>query len=175
MSDLRALVESDELLFDSAIVSHGYAPYLRDYDIVVEVPAALPPGVPMRGSGSYIMGRYRYRFTHCPECHVTTAVGDETWRRSWDDVFTDYAAWEAAGNPEGFVWGVNWADAYPGFSYVSDSALASSWTERMGREMHEIVVETNTFVLRLVAADLVIEQLAVGDPLTGELSPIGDS
>ena len=49
------------------------------------------------------MGRYRYRFTHCPECHVMTAVGDEAWRQSWDDVFTDYAAWEVAGNPLGLV------------------------------------------------------------------------
>ena len=38
MTDLRALVESDELLFDSAIVSHGYAPHFRDYDIVIDVP-----------------------------------------------------------------------------------------------------------------------------------------
>jgi hypothetical protein len=100
---------------DSGIVSHGYAPQVRDYDIVVDVPAALPPGVPIGDTtGSYIMGRYRYRFTHCPESHITSSVGDDSWRLSWDDVFIDYEVWQAASNPEGFVWGVNWADAYPG-------------------------------------------------------------
>jgi hypothetical protein len=49
---------------------------------------------------------------------VTSRGGDETWRWSWDDLFIDYETCERAGNPEGFVWGVNWADAYPGLEYV---------------------------------------------------------
>lgn len=145
--------------------------HLRDYDIVIDVPAALPPEVPIGDTtGSYIQGRYRYRFTHCPEVRVTTEVRDEVWQYSWDEVFIDYQAWEAAGNPEGFVWGVNAADAYPGISYVTDSPLAASWTERLAHEMHEIAIETNTFALRLVCHDLRIDQLAVGDPWTLELT-----
>jgi hypothetical protein len=112
MAGLRERIEADDLFFDSAIVSHGFTDYLRDYDVVIDVPAALPPEVPIGDTaGSYIAGRYRYRFTHCPEARVASTVGDEAWRCSWDDVFTDYQAWEAAGNPEGFVWGVNWANA----------------------------------------------------------------
>jgi hypothetical protein len=169
----RERIDSDELFFDSGIVSHGYAPHLRDYDIVVDVPAALPPGVPIGDiTRSYIMGRYRYRFTHCPESHITSSVGDDSWRLSWDDVFIDYEEWQAASNPEGFVWGVNWADAYPGLSYVTNSPLAASWTERLGHEMHEVTVETNTFVLRLVCHDLRVQQLAVGDPVTQTLKPL---
>jgi len=38
--------------------------------------------------------------------------------------------------------------------------------------MHEVTVETNTFVLRLVCHDLRIEQLAVGDPVTRTLKPV---
>lgn len=188
MTGLKERVENDELFLDSAIIFHGYAPYLRDYDVVVDVPAALPPGIPVvrqttastviplgDSAGSYIMGRYRYRFTHSPEVHVTSRVSDDTWRRSWDDLFTDYETWETAGNPEGFVWGVSWAVAYPGLEYVGGSELAASWAERLGREMHEITVESNTFALRMVCHDLRIDQLATGDPVTQVLSPVDSS
>lgn len=167
MTKLRERIEQDEVFLDSTIVSHGFAPHLRDYDIVIEVPAAKPDG-----SGSYIEGRYRYRFTHCPEVHVTSAVRDDVWQESWDDHFIEYAAWENAGAPSGFVWGVGSADAYPGLSYVPDSPLADSWTKRLGRDMHEVCVESNAFVLRLVCHDSHVERLAVGDPVTGELTPI---
>jgi hypothetical protein len=166
-------VEDDELFYDSAIVSHGYAPHLRDYDVVIDVVAALPAEVPKGDTvGNYIKGRYRYRFTHCPEAHVISSIGDDGWRESWDDVFIDYERWEAAGNPEGVVWGVNWADAEPGLSYVTDSSSAASWTERLGHKMHEVIIRTNFFVLRLICHDLRVEQLAVGDPLTQTLKPL---
>jgi hypothetical protein len=42
---------------------------MRDYDVIIEVPAIRPDG-----SGSYIEGRYRYRFTHCVEAAVKTKV-----------------------------------------------------------------------------------------------------
>jgi hypothetical protein len=176
MASLRERIEADDRFFDSAIVSHGFTDYHRDYDVMVDVPAALPPEVPIGDTaGSYIEGRYRYRFTHCPDVRVTTMVGDDVWRHSWDDVFTDYQAWEAAANPKGFVWGVKWADAYPGLSYVADSSLAASWAERVGHEMHEVVIETNTFTLRLVFHDLRVVQVAVGDPWTRQLAPIEPS
>jgi len=173
MSSLRDRIDSDELFFDSVIITHGYARHLRDYDVVIEVPAALPPEVPVGdSSGSYIKGEYRYRFSHCPEAHVRSSVDDEGWRCSWDDVFIDYRAWEAAGKPAGLVWGINHADAYPGLSYIANSELAASWAELFGHEMHEVAVETNRFVLRLVCHDLQVEQLAVGDPLTRTLTSL---
>jgi hypothetical protein len=173
VASLRDRIEADDRFLDSAVVSHGFTDYLRDYDIVIDVPAALPPDVPIGDTtGSYIEGRYRYRFTHCPEAHVASAVEDGVWRRSWDEVFTDYVAWEDAGHPDGFVWGVKYADAYPGLSYVADGPLAARWTERLARAMHEVAVETNTFTLRLVCHDLHVEQLAIGDPRTRTLTPI---
>jgi hypothetical protein len=53
---------------------------MRDYDVIVEVPAAKPDG-----SGSYIEGQYRYRFTHCVEVHVGTIVKPDAWKLSWTD------------------------------------------------------------------------------------------
>jgi hypothetical protein len=165
--------EGNERFYDSAVVSHGFTRYNRDYDVVIETVAALPPEVPIGDTtGSYVEGRYRYRFTHCVEAHVSTVVRDDVWRYSWDDVYTDYDAWQAAGTPEGFVWGTDFADAYPGLSYVADSSRAARWTERLGREMHETVIETNTFTLHLVCHDLRIERLAIGNPTTGELTEL---
>jgi hypothetical protein len=151
VEDVRRRVENDELLFDQPVVRHGFARTNRDYDVLVDVTAAKPDG-----SGSYIAGRHRYRFTHCVLAETRTAVPAATWRESRDDVYMDYEAWERAGNPSGFVWGVNWADAYPGLRYVGDSAEAQRWSEDLGHQMHEVRLETNTFTLRVVFHDLVV-------------------
>ena len=111
--------------------------------------------------GGLLERRLRYRFTHRPEANVVSVLSDETWRQLWDDVLTDYGSGKAAGNSDGFVWGVNWADGYPGLSYVADSAAAVSWTERLGREMHGIALDEH-IVLRLVCHDLRVQQLARG-------------
>jgi hypothetical protein len=170
----RIAEEGDGRFSDSAVVGHGFTPYNRDYDVVIQTVAPLPQGVPIGDTtGMYNDARYRYRFTHCTEARLTTRVSDEGWLRSWDDVFTDYAAWQAAGTPEGFVWGVDYADAYPGLSYVADSSDAAAWTQRTGRAMHEVMIETNTFVLKLICHDLRLDRLAVGDPITGEFSELG--
>jgi len=151
-------------IFDSAITEHHFVPYLRDYDVIVEMPAALP-----NGKGSYIEGRYRYRFTHCVLAEVTTAVTTDTWRISWDDVFINYEVWQKAGEPVGYVWGVNYSEAYPGLKYLKGSALAKEWSNRIGMEMHEIRIETNGHNIRLVFHDVDILKIAQGDPESGEL------
>jgi len=38
--------------------------------------------------------------------------------------------------------------------------------------MHEIKIETNAYILRLICHDLCVVQLAVGDPATGELTSV---
>jgi hypothetical protein len=154
-------------LFDSAIVRHGFTPYMRDYDVIVNVPAAKPDG-----GGSYIEGQYRYRFTHCVEAHVETTVDPEAWKRSWTDEFTRYAAWERAGHPDGFVWGVESSDAYPGAHVLATSQRAAAWIERLDRAMYEVQIETNAFLINLVCHELRVAQLAVGDPSTGDLTPL---
>jgi hypothetical protein len=60
-------------LFDNSIVEHHFTPYMRDYDMIVEAGAAAPDG-----SGSYLEGRYRFRFTHCALVKTTSTVGDQT-------------------------------------------------------------------------------------------------
>jgi hypothetical protein len=163
---LVALIEGWPL-FDNAIVAHGFTPYLRDYQLEVVTLAAVPDG-----SRAYQEGRYRFLFTHCVLAHVETSVRDDVWPRSWDDVFTDYAAWERAGCPEGYVWGVNDARVYPGVVYLPDSPRAAEWSRRLGRPMHEVRIETNAWTLELVFHALRVHRIAHGDPAAGTLSPI---
>src|SRR5437016_608247 len=113
-------------MFDVAILYHGFTPFMRDYDVIVE-------------AGGIRAGRYR--FTHCSEAHLTTRVADKWWLVSWDDRFTDHQRWLAAGEPDGFVWGACWSMAYPGLSYLEDATLAKEWSERFQQPMHEVEIE----------------------------------
>ncbi|MGC1185749.1 MAG: hypothetical protein WA871_00005 [Candidatus Acidiferrales bacterium] len=129
--------------FDSSIVRHGFTRYNRDYDVVIAINES----------------QFRYRFTHCPFANLATVVQDQIWRASWDDVFIRYSDWERGGAPEGFVWGVNYANAYPGARLVEESPLASEWSERFGKQMRHANIQTNTYSLDLVFYDLRVTEL----------------
>jgi hypothetical protein len=136
-----------EPLFDSAIVRHGFAVFLRDYDVVAEVNKR----------------QFLYRFSHCTSATVTTAVAASVWLESWADIYTNYAAWVRAGGPDGYVWGVCYSLAYPGAAYVENSAVAQEWAVRLGKPMHEVLIETNGHNLRLIFHDLSVRELKDGD------------
>lgn len=59
---------------------------------------------------------------------------DASWAKSWSDDFTDFEQWTKAGEPEVYVWGINWSLAYPGFQTIPDSAEAAEWSRRLGKE-----------------------------------------
>jgi len=145
-------------MFDMAIVGHGFTPYMRDYDVLVDVVGPEPSG-----SGSQVIGRCRYRFTHCVLAEVTTAVQDDVWRKSWQHTFIDYEDWLVSGEPDGYVWGVQWMNAYPGLTYLSDSAAAREWSERLASPMHEVFIETNAHNIRLIFHDVEITWLSQND------------
>jgi hypothetical protein len=134
-------------MFDVAILGHGFTPYMRDYDVLIE-------------AGGIDAGRYLYRFTHCPEVKVVTKVSNDSWRESWDDLYTEYQRWIEAGQPKGFVWGTCWSMAYPGLTLHKDSERARSWSEPLQKPMHEVTIETEVFLLQLVFHDLTIQKLS---------------
>lgn len=99
-------------------------------------------------------------------------MSDESWRLSWTDEYTHYRAWEQAGEPAGYVWGVEYMVAYPGLTYIANSTLAQEWSQRLGKLLHEVLIETNGHNIRLVFYDVVITKIAQGHPDTNELSPL---
>jgi len=119
--------------YDFAIMSHGFAPHGRDYLFIVQA-----------------AGTYELTLTHVVELHYETGVADEVWPKSWDDRFTNYATAHADGGPDAYVWGNNWSLAYPGLEVPDDDPRAAQWTERLGRRMFAMAVETDRFRLSLI-------------------------
>lgn len=136
-------------LIDTAILAHGFTHYKRDYYFQIET---------MWQKENYA-GQYLVCFKHCYDQTYQTLGGRETLLQSWDDCFINYQDWEKAGEPEGYVWGTNWANAYPGFSNVANSAKAKEWTDKLGIEMKELLVEAEIFKLNLVYHDWTIKKL----------------
>jgi hypothetical protein len=137
---------------DVGILSHGFAPHMRDYEVLFEALWG-------RKEWADAKGTYRLRFTHCPEATIRTAVSDANWQQAWSDVFIDHARWEAAGEPSGFVWGVCWSTAYPGVRYVDESPRARDWSARLGKPMHEVSIETEAFKIHVVFNDFTVTKL----------------
>ena len=135
-------------LFNVAILSHGFTPYMRDYDVIIEADW-------LHGAA----GRYQYRFTHCVEAKYETVLRQDTWQESWDDVFIDYQRFLREGEPDGYVWGVEWSLAYPGWEYLATSQRAQAWSENLGKTMHEISVETDAYKLHLVFYSLKVRKI----------------
>lgn len=123
---------------DFEILARGFAPHGRDYAITIQNHLESPTN------------KYELMFTHCVFAECKTQIKDASWKSSWADEFIDYTQWEKAGNPNGYVWGVNHAVAYPGITAVKDSNLAHEWGLRLDRSMYEVLFETNQYDLRLV-------------------------
>lgn len=137
----------DDILFDSFIVEHGFVSYLRDYDLIIQIS----------------LSRQLFRFTHCVSAIAKTSVRDMTWQESWDDAFTSEEAYEKAGRPEGYFWGVGYSMAYPGATLRADSAGARDWSHRLGKQMWEVIIETNAHNIELIFHDLRVIDLPDAD------------
>ncbi|MGH3327928.1 MAG: HalD/BesD family halogenase [Streptomycetales bacterium] len=143
-----------EEVFDQAIVFHGFAEHMRDYDVFVYATADPRTGI--------VPEHLRYRFTQCVRATATTAVRRDVWQRSLDDRLLDYEAYAADPDQQGYVWGVNWQGLYPGMSLREESAEADSWSRDVGIPFFEARIETNGHNLELIFSDLAVTQVEPG-------------
>ena len=134
---------------DFAVLGHGFTPYTRDYLVTVQLGGTGPNP-----------GTHECLFTHCVFASAETRVRDDVWPSSWTDEFIDYDKWQSAGQPSGYVWGSQFSLAYPGLDYQSSSEVAAKWSMRLGKQMHEITIETEAYFLRLVFHDVRFRQLS---------------
>src|SRR5688500_5261006 len=100
---LKQILEEWLPEIDFCVLSHGLAAHGRDYVLALQS-----------------AGTYELTLTHVVEMHYETRVRDDVWPRSWDDSFTDYATWQAAGEPDGYVWGTGWSLAFPGLHILDE-------------------------------------------------------
>ncbi len=133
---------------DAGVMAHGFLPHGRDYAIVLEDCVGPDPGT------------YRLTFTHVVQLDYETRVRDESWKVSWGQEFTSYEDWQRPGEPDGYVWGTNWAGAYPGFEAPTQSENAREWSHRLGHDMFEMTLETDRFMLRLVFHEVIVDKLS---------------
>lgn len=140
-----------DLVFDQAIIFHGFADYMRDYEVFVYATADPRTGI----RPEHLL----YRFTHCVRATVTTALSPEIWKRSLDERLVDY---EQGRHLDGYVWGVKWQALYPGIKLVSDSADARRWSRELGLPFHEAAIETNGHNLSLIFSDLTVQAVEPG-------------
>ncbi|WP_125776785.1 hypothetical protein [Antribacter gilvus] len=152
-AEIRAALDE---AFDHAVVFHGFAKHLRDYDFYVYLQAAPSTGVPPE--------HRRYRFTHCVVAEALTALPAEIWKTSLDPRLLDHETYLAAFDElDGYVWGVSLQSAYPGFTVVESSGDAKSWSDRVGIPFHEALYEGNGHRVRLVFSDLEVSVVAAGE------------
>jgi hypothetical protein len=138
-------------VFDQAVVFHAFTPYMRDYEVIVSVTADPTAGI----QPTYL----RYLFRYCVEASIDTTVEASTWRRSLDDRLIRY---DTGVDLDGYVWGVNWHELYPGMSVVPPSARAQKWSADVGIDFHEVSIETNAHMISLIFSDLEVAEVADG-------------
>lgn len=138
-------------VFDQAIVFHGFTDYMRDYEVITYSTADPATGI----EPAY--ARFLFRF--CVEADVQTTVTPQTWRRSLDDRLIDY---DRGKELDGYVWGVKWHDLYPGGRVLAATSATAEWSEAVGIDFFEAVIETNAHRLRLVFGGLEVTPLKPG-------------
>ncbi|WP_207926141.1 hypothetical protein [Actinocrispum wychmicini] len=149
--DVHRISDAFEDVFDQALVFHGFADYMRDYDVFVYATADPRTGI----SPEYL----RYRFKYCVRASVTSTVSPEVWRRSLDDRLIDF---EQGHDLDGYVWGVRWQALYPGMKLLPGTAETDAWSARVGLPFHEAVIETNGHSISLVFSDLSVNRIEPG-------------
>ncbi|MCX2954200.1 hypothetical protein [Lentzea sp. NEAU-D7] len=149
--DAAQISEAFDHVFDQAIVFHGFTDYMRDYDVIVYAAADPRTGI----EPEYL----RYRFKHCVEASVTSAVSPASWSASLGDRFVD--DWQDQ-DLDGYVWGVRWQVLYPGAKLLPKSKSGSVWSARLGVPFHEALIEANGHNISLVFSDLVTDRVVPG-------------
>jgi hypothetical protein len=140
---VKELLQREDF-FDAAVLRHGFTDYMRDYEIIIGARNG-PPNTDI----------HKYQFVGCVEVEYHTKVVPHIFLQSLSDEFV-YAGpdYPDKKEPSGFIWGVRYSTAYPGLKYLDDGERAQYWSHLMDRKMHEVILETEAFYLRLVFADM---------------------
>jgi hypothetical protein len=154
--DLLAAVQAHDYFLDWALIFHGFRSYMRDYEVIMWSPES---------SGE--SGTYSVLLKHCVEVNVRSAIRPDVWRISLDDRLTSFDTFseldQAGSYDGGFVWGVGWANLYPGWSVSEASERAEEWTQHVGIQFHEARIASNVYDLTAIFAELMITKLSDGN------------
>jgi len=139
---LAALLNGTLSACDFGVLEHGFLPHGRDYRFVIQDSLCADPGT------------YELIFTHVVDLKYQTRVDDKVWQVSWADEFTDYAKWQTAGEPDGYVFGTDWSLAYPGITLPPSSSEAQKWSRRLERPIYSASIETDQFCISVIFSNV---------------------
>ncbi|MFE5140651.1 hypothetical protein ACFRDV_23700 [Streptomyces fagopyri] len=149
--DIAVLEQMLGETFDHAVVHHGYANYMRDYEVIVY--ATADPCTDITPS------HLRYLFRYCVEARCETSVPAETWRVSLDERLIDQ---ETGVDLDGYVWGVRWHAVYRGAKVLPESEATRRWSKALGIEFREVRMEANAHNVTLLFSDLQVSEVPIG-------------
>ncbi|MBA4385271.1 MAG: hypothetical protein C0410_11090 [Anaerolinea sp.] len=141
---VKEILEREEFS-DAAILRHGFTDYMRDYDVIVGARNG-PPNTDV----------HKYQFVGCVEARYETKLGKDFLLSITDDFVFSGPDYPDKPDPNGFIWGVRFAETWVGggLKYIHSGERAKHWSKIIGREMHEVIIDTNAYVLQLVFADI---------------------
>lgn len=157
MHPLSRLLQDRLPQIDVGVMRHGFAEHGRDYVLILQNLFGPAPGT------------YKLTFTHVVQLNYATRVTESAWRLSWTDDFIDYGRWQAAGEPDGYVFGANWSLAYPGFSAIDNDPEAASWSKRLKIQMYAAAVETDLFKIFFIFHDARLEKINEDTSVTSQV------
>lgn len=138
----------------ATVIAHGFADYMRDYEIFV----AGRFGPPFDDI-------HRYQFIGCVEATVGSNLDPQVFKESVGDEFV-FAGPDYRDKPEpnGFIWGLRYSTAHWGMLIIKDSDSVRRWSESTGLMMTAISISTEAFTIELVFTDFRYEYLGKVDP-----------
>lgn len=91
--NVQFLQDRFDRIFDHALVFHGFADHMRDYDLIAFCTTDSQSGIEPE--------TIRIRFRNCVYANVESVIDASVWARSLDERLVDY---ETGRELEGFVW-----------------------------------------------------------------------
>lgn len=127
-------------LFDNAITRHGILENIRDYEVIGYLP------------GETTDLEVQYIFKGCINVDYKVKVPPEYY--SMDDRLLDLSRQDEPDYPKAFVWGVNHAAVYPGWTLTEDSPELRTLEKNYGLKFYQIYFDTNAYDLTITFHDV---------------------
>jgi hypothetical protein len=139
-------------MFDCELMFHGFANYMRDYELFVYQSVDPRSGLAAR--------HLHFVFRFCPEADVRSTLDSGIWARSTDGQLLETHS--VTMDSPGYVWGVRCQTLYPGATIIENSRRAQEWEDRLGIPFHEVQINANAHLITVVFADLSVEEVPAG-------------
>jgi len=143
MTIKEKLAEYD--MFDQSITRHGMLACIRDYEVI-----------------GYLAGKdfdkeVQFIFKGC--IRVDCRIKIEPAYYSMDDRLLHLDRQNEPDYPEGFIWGVNFAIVYPGWTLKQDTTELKELEKTYGLQFYSIHFETNAYDLTIIFHDLETKEI----------------